>query len=114
MIGGLGAGSAAHQNWRIGLLRRLRPRPALLELNVFAGKARFLFGPQLAHQQHVLAQNLAALLEVKLVVAHLFHAPAVADAELEATAGNHVETGDLFGKPNWVALRDQGDAGAEA
>ena len=72
-----------------------------------------LFGPELLHRLDALAQHGKAFAERRTVVLDLRRIPPGADTELEAPVGKHVETGDLLGELDGVALHDQADAGAE-
>ena len=105
---------AAHEDRRVRLLDRLRPRPDRRRSHELAVERGLVVRPDLLHGQDALAHEREAPLRVGAVVAHLLAVPAAADAELEAPAGQEVERGDLLGGGDRVALDDQADAGARA
>ena len=74
---------------------------------------RFLLGPQGLHEQDVLAQDFAATRVIEPVVAHLFDAPAITDAEIEAPPGEKIQARDFLREPDRVTLRNQCDAGTK-
>ena len=106
-------GLAAQQDRRVRLLRRLRVRPDLVEIDHLAVILGLVLRPQRLHRQDALAHQLEARVVAGAVVFHLLDVPAAADAEHEAAAGELVEAGDLLRGDDRVALRDQADAGAE-
>ncbi len=72
-----------------------------------------LGGPQLLHRQHTLPDPVPTLGEHEPVVLVFLDVPAVADAEDEPPAGDHVERRHLLGRPDRITLGQQADAGTD-
>src|SRR6185369_974363 len=80
--------------------------PLALERNVG-------ISPQRLHHLDLFLGTLAPIVEI-LVEADEFHlVPAYADAEPEAAAAEHVETGGLFGNQHGLTLREDQHLGGE-
>ena len=97
----------------MGLLGWLGPRPARLVVVVLTGERELVVRPDLLAGQDVLADHGPALRVGQSVVAHLLHVPAVADAEDEPPARDHVEAGHLLRKPQRIPLGHERDAGGQ-
>ena len=107
-----GGGGAADED-RQRALGRLGPGPGGGERDVLPAELGYLFLPEAAHRQDVLAEPRAAGRRVDAVVVHLFDVPAVADPYREAAARLLVDGGQGLGGDDGVALCRQQDAGSE-
>src|SRR5205814_9818218 len=102
---------AAEDDRRVRLLRRLRPRPHLVEIDHLAVIFRLVLGPQRLHREDPLAHQLEARVVAGAMVFHLLDIPAAADPEDEAPTRELVEAGDAFGGDDRIAFRDEAKAG---
>ena len=80
--------------------------PLALESNV-------RIGPQCLHHLDLFLGPLASVLEILVEADELHLVPADADAEPEAAAAEHVETGGLFGNQHGLTLREDQYLGGE-
>src|SRR6516225_5278130 len=71
-------------------------------------------GPQRLHDLHLLLRAPPTVVEILVEPGKLDLVPADPDAEPEAAAAQHVETGRLFGDEDGLALRQDQDTGREA
>src|ERR1700687_5808345 len=95
------------------LLRRLGPRPDLLEVYELSMILGLVLRPDFLHRRDLLAQLFPPGSEGRAVVLHLFNVPATADAEDETSVRQVVEAGYFLSGRDGVALDDQADARAE-
>ena len=107
-----GRGAEQHRRMRSSPPASATSTPAS-KLEVLAVERRLVLGPQRLHRQHLLAHERSPLLPHDAVILCLVDVPAVADAELDATAGQVVEGGDLLRRVDRVALGGEVDARAE-
>src|SRR5437762_2025506 len=104
---------AAEDDRRVRLLRRLRPRPHLIEIDHLAVVFRLVLGPQRLHREDPLAHQLEPRVVAGSVIFHLLDIPAAADTEDKAPARQLIEAGDTFGGDGRVALGYEAIGGAE-
>src|SRR5215207_5608947 len=79
----------------------------------FALECHVGIGPQRFHHLDLFLGPLAPVVEVLVESDELHLVPADADAEPEATAAEHVETGGLFGNQHGLTLREDQYLGGE-
>lgn len=105
--------AAADVDGRVRPLHRLGPGEDGVEIDEPAVELGLVRGPQLAHRPQAFVGEQTPRGGVGTVVAHLLAVPADADTEDGAAVGDQVEGGHLLGRVDRVALRDQGDPGAQ-
>src|SRR5439155_21404844 len=103
-----------HQrDWRVRLLHRLPPGPALPAVDHGSVVLGLTLRPQRLDRLHPLPQQRPAGLEGGAVVAHLLAVPAAADAEQKAPVGEAIEACGLLGRVDGIALDEKADARAD-
>src|SRR3954465_14188048 len=70
-------------------------------------------GPQRLHHLNLFLGSLAPVVEILVEADELDLVPAYADAEPEAAAAKHVETGGLLGNQHCLTLRENQHLGGE-
>ena len=80
---------------------------------MFARELGFFVSPNFATRQHVFSGDCSTFGVFDSVVCHLFFVPAVADSEDESAIRDQIERSAFFGKPEWVSLSNEGDAGTK-
>src|SRR5215211_5467918 len=109
-----GWAGAANEHWWVWPLRRLRPRPDPVEVDVFAVVAGLVMGPDLLHGLDPLPHDGHPNARVGAMIAHLGPVPARTHAELQAATREVVNARDLFRRDDWVTLDDQTDTAGDA
>src|SRR5215211_2828247 len=109
-----GGAGAANEHWWVWPLRRLRPRPDPVEVDVFAVVAGLVMGPDLLHGLDPLPHDGHPNSRVGAMIAHLGPVPARTHAELQAAAREVVDARDLFRGDDRVTFHDQADAAGDA
>src|SRR5204863_3665466 len=97
---------AADDDRRVRALRRLRPRPDAVEVDVAAVVGGLVLRPDRLHRLDPLAHHAEAPAWIGPVVLHLLTVPARADAEQEPSAGSLVERRHLLGR-GYGGARDE-------
>ncbi len=95
-------------------LDRLGPAPHGTEVDHLTVVLRDLTRPDRLHRLDPLAQQLPARRKVGSMVRHLLAVPAAADAEDEPAVRDLVDTRDLLGSVDRIALDEKADAGGDA
>ena len=85
-------------------LDRLGIRPHFVKIYVIAVKFRLFFGPDFLHRQDVFPEDSPAALEISAMIPHFFRVPAAAHAEDKPASRQHIQTSDLLGRRDGVAL----------
>jgi hypothetical protein len=98
----------------MGLLDRLRCHLDVLEVEELALEGDGLSGKRAANYVEGLVGSRAALFERHTKTFELFPFEANPDAELETTAGDHIDCRDVLGKAYGIMKRHQEHAGYEA
>ena len=106
-------GTRADQNRRVRLLHRLGDHVGLGDVDELAAVLGLVLGPHHLHRLDPLFGHLPAVGEAHAERFHLLGQPASADAEEEASAGDHVQAGDLLGQRDRLVLGHKTDAGAQ-
>ena len=109
---GIGEG-AADDDRRMRLLRGLGPLLHLVEVHELAVILGLFLGPDGLHRLDPFARQFMPAGEHSAMVLDLVLVPAVADAEQEAAVRQLVDRRDDLGGDDGIALRQQGDAGAD-
>ena len=110
----LRAGADGLEQGRIGLLRRLRQDPQVIDVGELAVIRDALFRPRLNHHVHGFLEPLPAGVDVHAQAVELLLLVAGADAEVDSAPAEHVQHGYFFGHQDGVVERQDDDRRADA